>query len=79
MLFTPELRKGAGMEDNRWTYAVRLPRSTQKMLKKWALENDTNLQDMGIEALLDFARKKGIKLPPLAENANKDQDRVTLN
>jgi hypothetical protein len=60
------------MEDaSRWNFTVRLPRAVQRKLKVWGYENGIELQEMGEEMLQEWAKKRGVKLPPFSEKPEK--------
>jgi hypothetical protein len=41
---------------------VRMQPDLVKAIKRYALENDTSMQDVTIEALQDFLKKHGVKM-----------------
>jgi|GEM_PF-5949925 len=59
---------------SRWNFTVRLPRAVQRALKLYAVEHDTDLQEIGEEAITLWAAQKGTTLPSLSK-ASEERER----
>jgi hypothetical protein len=61
-----------------WNFTTPLPRAAQRALKRWALDNDVELRDIGIEALELWAKKHNVALPPLREDPETERRAIAV-